>query len=81
MSRQEKTRESILSGESDANVDFDDLCQFLTRLGFARRTKGSHQIFTKAGVRHRINLQRAGRQAKPYQVRQIREILAEYPQL
>jgi hypothetical protein len=42
------------------------------------RTQGSHHIFTRPGVRERLNLQREGGQAKPYQVRQVREILATY---
>lgn len=81
MSRHEKTLERILSGETDANIDFDDLRQVLLRKGFRERTKGSHHIFTRSGVRHRITLQPDGRHAKAYQVRQVREILSEYPHL
>jgi len=39
---------------------------------------GSHHIFTQSGVMERINLQRDGSKAKPYQVRQVRNILANY---
>jgi hypothetical protein len=42
------------------------------------RISGSHHIFTKEGVLERINIQREGAKAKPYQVRQIRKILAAY---
>ena len=42
------------------------------------RTSGSHHIFTQTGVMERINLQREGAKAKPYQVRQVRKILANY---
>jgi len=42
------------------------------------RISGSHHIFTQAGVMQRINLQREGSKAKPYQVRQVRKILATY---
>ena len=42
------------------------------------RISGSHHIFTKHGVIERINLQRDGAKAKPYQVKQVRKILAQY---
>ncbi len=42
------------------------------------RVSGSHYIFTKAGVLEPINLQRDGAKAKPYQVKQVRKILAQY---
>ena len=61
-------RRRILSGRSDANTRFDDLRMFLLRLGFAERMRGNHHIFRKDGVRDRINLQRDGSHAKPYQV-------------
>ena len=66
-------RQRILSGQSDANIRFDDLRTFLLRLGFVERTRGSHHIFRKEGVRERLNMQRDGSHAKPYQVRQVRQ--------
>jgi hypothetical protein len=42
------------------------------------RVSGSHHIFIKPGVMERINLQREGSKAKPYQIRQVRKILAQY---
>jgi hypothetical protein len=72
------TIEKLLHGESDANVRFDDLCHLLQAKGFRMRTQGSHHIFTQSGVRERLNLQREGSHAKPYQVRQVRKILAAY---
>ena len=68
----------ILRGGSDASVPFDDLCRLLTRLGFVERTRSSHHIFRKPGVEERINLQRDGSQAKPYQVRQVRSVIVKY---
>ena len=50
----------------------------LERLGFEQRTKGSHHIFRKAGVEEKINLQRDGNTAKPYQVNQVRAILSKH---
>jgi predicted RNA binding protein YcfA (HicA-like mRNA interferase family) len=74
----EKILEQILLGESDANVRFDDLCRLLQAKGFRMRVSGSHHIFTQTGVMERINLQCEGSKAKPYQVRQVRKILANY---
>ena len=68
-------RQAILSGQSDANIRFDDLCSFMLRLGFVERVRGSHHIFRKAGVRERLNIQRDGSHAKPYQVRQVRQAI------
>ena len=38
----------------------------------------SHNIFRKAGIEERINLQRDGNNAKPYQVKQVRAVLMKY---
>jgi hypothetical protein len=74
----EKTVAKLLAGTSDANIRFEELCRLLEGKGFRMRTSGSHHIFTRAGVLERINLQRDGNNAKPYQVRQVRRILATY---
>ena len=50
----------------------------MLRLGFVERTKGSHHIFRRQGVRELVNLQRDGSHAKPYQVRQVRRIVLMY---
>jgi predicted RNA binding protein YcfA (HicA-like mRNA interferase family) len=74
----EKTLEKLLRGESDANIRFEELCHLLKAKGFRMSVSGSHHIFTRPGVMERINLQREGSKAKPYQVRQVRKILANY---
>ena len=73
-----KTLRQILSGTSDAAIRFDDLCSLLESVGFVKRTKGSHNIFRKAGVEERINVQREGNNAKPYQVKQVRAVMLKY---
>ena len=78
MSQIEKPILNILNGASDANIAFKDLCQLLTHLGFDERTKGSHHLFRKAGVEEKINLQRDGNKAKPYQVKQVRAVILKY---
>ena len=70
--------ELVLAGRSDANIDFDDLRALLLSVGFEERTKGSHHVFRKSGVEERVNLQRDGRNAKPYQVKQVRAVILNY---
>jgi hypothetical protein len=74
----EKILDKLLRGESDGNIRFDELCHLLQVKGFRMRVSGSHHIFTRPGVMERINIQREGSKAKPYQVRQVRRIMATY---
>lgn len=78
MERHDELLDRILRGKSDANISFDDLCQLLRHLGFDERTRGSHHIFRKVRVEERINLQRDGSKAKPYQVNQVRRVILKY---
>jgi HicA toxin of bacterial toxin-antitoxin, len=79
MANLDKVLKRILSGRSDNNIPFDDLRNLLLRLGFSERVKGDHHIFTKPGVREILNLQpRQGGKAKPYQVKQVRDVLQDY---
>ena len=74
----EELRLRILQGKSDANINFDELRHLLRWLGFEERTRGSHHIFRRHGVRELINLQREGSKAKVYQVRQVRKVVGRY---
>jgi predicted RNA binding protein YcfA (HicA-like mRNA interferase family) len=65
-------------GRSDANIGFDELRGLLLKLGFEERTRGSHHVFRRDGIEERINLQRDGSNAKPYQVRQVRAVLVRH---
>ena len=78
MSKYDKLFARILRGTSDANISFDDLRQLVIWLGFEERTRGSHHLFRKAGIEEKINLQREGSKAKPYQVRQVRNVILKY---
>lgn len=78
MGRYAKLRQKILSGSSDANIAFSDLRQLLLRLGFDERIRGSHCIFTHGEVEEILNLQPKGKLSKPYQVRQVRNMLVKY---
>ncbi len=78
MARRDKFLDKLLRGTSDANISFHELCQLLRRLGFAERIRGSHHIFTKSDVEEILNLQPKGADAKPYQVRQVRNLILKY---
>jgi len=78
MGKHEKLILQILGGRSDANIGFDDLRNVLKRLGFDEYVRGSHHLFRISGVEEKINLQREGNHAKPYQVRQVRGVLVKY---
>lgn len=78
MGKYDKLLETILQGRSDTNIQFDDLCQLLIRMGFDERVRGSHHTFRREGVVTKINLQRStGGKAKPYQVRQVRAVILD----
>jgi predicted RNA binding protein YcfA (HicA-like mRNA interferase family) len=78
MGKYDKLLLQILRGLSDNNIAFDDLCGLLSQFGFEMRVRGSHHVFRKAGVPELINLQRAGTQAKAYQVKQIRIAIVKH---
>ncbi len=68
----------ILRGQSDTSIAFAELCGLLRHLGFNERIRGDHHIFTQTGVVEILNLQPRGGQAKPYQVRQVRDVIVKY---
>jgi len=78
MSKYNKIVFQILRGMSDANIAFADLVNLLKHLGFDMRIKGSHHVFRKDGIMEKVNLQKDGNKAKPYQVRQVRNIIVKY---
>lgn len=78
MGKLEKIYEHILLKISDANVPFDWLCALLIKMGFQERIKGDHHIFTREGIIEILNLQPRKGKGKPYQVKQIRDIILKY---
>ena len=78
MSQFDKLLFSLLNGQSDTNFSFSDLVKVLLKLNFAQRIKGSHHIYSKIGVEEILNLQSLGAMAKPYQVKQVREVIVKY---
>jgi predicted RNA binding protein YcfA (HicA-like mRNA interferase family) len=78
MSQRDKLLVKILLGTADANIPFEPLCQLLRTLGFDERIRGSHHIFSQAGIEEILNLQPKQGKAKAYQVKQIRNVILKY---
>ena len=78
MSKFEKLLYSVLYGTMDSNISFEDIRNLLNALGFSERIKGGHHIYTKDNITEIINIQAVGNKAKPYQVKQIRNIILKY---
>lgn len=78
MTKHAKTLERVLRGTADRSVRFRDLTALLKRLSFEERVRGDHHIFTRDGVDEIINLQAKGSLSKPYQVKQVRQLILKY---
>lgn len=78
MATLEKLMQATLSGTQDRNIRFSDLQKVLTTLGFQCRIRADHFIYWKNGIDEIINLQPDGSKAKPYQVRQVRNLILKY---
>ena len=78
MGKYDKLLAKILSGTSDANISFPELCRLLKKFDFEERIRGDHHIFTRDSINEILNLQPKGSKAKPYQVKQVRELILKY---
>ena len=78
MSKIEKILDKIKSGKQDTNISFDELKRAIKYFGFDLRVKGSHHIFYKTDIKEIINVQNNKGSAKPYQVKQLRELVNKY---
>ncbi len=78
MDTYEKLLVKILQGTSDVNISFSEICQLLKKISFDERIRGDHQIFTKENVEEILNLQPKRSKAKPYQVKQVRNLILKY---
>ena len=78
MSKENKIFLKIIEGKSDRNTSFKELCYLLEKMGFQKRIKGDHHIYFRRGVQEIINIQPRGFDAKPYQVKQVRDLILKY---
>ncbi len=69
----------VLSGTADANIRFSELRKLVLWFGFKERIKGDHYIYSKTGIPDIMNIQPIDNgKAKPYQVKQIRNLIHKY---
>jgi hypothetical protein len=73
-----KALSRVLCGTRDAAIGFEEICGLLRHLDFQERVRGSHHIFTRTDITEILNLQPRDHQAKPYQVRQVRQVIIKY---
>lgn len=79
MARLREFLDALLAGRQDQSIRFESLCNLLQRLGFDMRARGSHHVFTRDGVMEILNRQqRDDGTAKPYQVKQVRNVILKY---
>ncbi len=65
--------------EGRGTIPFRDFESVLAALGFElKRQKGSHRIYMHPKVRRPFPVQPDGRDAKRYQVRQLRDMIERY---
>jgi predicted RNA binding protein YcfA (HicA-like mRNA interferase family) len=61
------------------NLRFSEAVSLAKAFGFRiSGVKGSHHIFVHPNVRELVNLQEVGGRAKPYQVKQLMELVERY---
>jgi hypothetical protein len=78
MTQHEKFLKRLMDGATDKDISFSELCAFLRRLGFEERIRGDHHIFIRESVEEILNLQPKKGLAKPYQVKQVRNLIRKY---
>lgn len=77
MASDKKILEAVLYGQG--TVSFRDLQHLLLALGFRHaRTSGSHHIYVHPTVTRPLSIQPVGKDAKRYQIRQLRDIITEF---
>jgi predicted RNA binding protein YcfA (HicA-like mRNA interferase family) len=76
MAKPSKILERVMVGRG--RISFRDFERLLLALGFSHdRTSGSHRIYVHPRVTRPLSVQPRGNEAKPYQVRQLREMIEE----
>jgi hypothetical protein len=78
MSQYKKLLIRIIQARSDRNISFSELIGLLEWLGFNLRIRGDHHILSREGIEEIINLQPKGGKVKPYQVKQVRNLIIKY---
>ena len=73
----EKTLERARAGSR--NLRFSDVTRLVESFGFELvRIRGSHHIFSHPSIAELVNLQSVNGKCKPYQVKQVLDIVDRY---
>jgi predicted RNA binding protein YcfA (HicA-like mRNA interferase family) len=73
----EKTLKQARAGSR--NLRFVDACRLAEAFGFrSTRIKGSHHIYSHPTIPELVNLQSVNGTAKPYQIRQLLDLVERY---
>jgi len=77
MGKLEKMLQAIRN--NPAGVRFNDACKAAEKIGFRLRGQsGSHRTYARSGEPVLLNFQNAKGKAKPYQVRQLIDMMDKY---
>ncbi|HLA07511.1 MAG TPA: type II toxin-antitoxin system HicA family toxin [Anaerolineales bacterium] len=77
MAKLKKIFEKVLAGSK--NIAFNDFILLVEGFGFhLSRVSGSHHIFVHPKVKELVNLQNVKGQVKPYQIKQLMELVERY---
>jgi len=77
MSKHAKLLETALNNPQ--NLRFGEAIKLAEAFGFRlARVRGSHHILKRPGIPELLNFQNVGGKAKPYQIRQLIEIVESY---
>ena len=75
--KKKKLLQKLLSGSK--NIRFSEASSCAEAFGFRlSRTSGDHHIYVHTKIPELVNLQDLGGKAKPYQVKQLLEIIERY---
>ena len=76
--RPRRPLQRLLAGHLQ-NVGFRDAIRLAEAFGFqVVRVRGSHNILAHERIDRQLNLQEVGGEAKPYQIRQLLELVQQY---
>jgi predicted RNA binding protein YcfA (HicA-like mRNA interferase family) len=77
MAKRSKVFDRVMQGQG--TIAFRDFERLLAALGFKHeRTAGSHRIYIHPKATRPLSIQPRGKDAKPYQVRQLRAMIEEF---
>ncbi len=77
MAKPAKVFERVMEGQG--TISFRDFERLLLALGFKHdRSSGGHRIYVHPHVTRPLSVQPRGNDAKPYQVRQLRQTIEEF---